>query len=127
MFVTTTQTYINTLLNTQEVPSTPYQQDNLQELLSEFYNLVTNQYVGYPSSQVTNTQEGVEKVMTQTPQNLHHAINSLAPIYNTFTAINPSISATAIMSSDISERTLLFLDYDSDISPSTLKQLVVKW
>ena len=123
----TPQPYINTLGLTPEVPYTPAQNEILQELLSSVDNLGTSQHIDYHSPQVTTTQEEVETFIPQYPQDLHLDINSLATLDNSSTNITPSISATTTLSSGLSEHTPLFPDYDSDLSTSMLRQLVVKW
>ena len=123
----TPQPPINTLGSTPEVPSTPVQRYNLQELVSEFDNLGTSQYIEYHSPQFTTTQKGVETVMPKPQQDLHPYINALSTIYNPSTTMNPSITATTTLTSDISEHTPLFPYYDSDLSLSMLQQLGVKW
>ena len=47
MAVPTPQPSMNTLVSTPEVPSTPAQQEILQELLSAFDNLGTSQHIDY--------------------------------------------------------------------------------
>ena len=118
--------YINTLGSTPEVPSTPDQQENIQEILSSFYNLGTSQHIEYHSPQVTTKQEGVEIFILHTPQDLHPDINDLAVISNPSTTMTPYISATTIIPFDISYHTTLLTDYESDLSPSIIQDLVVK-
>ena len=71
----------------QKVPSTPVQQDNLQEFILVFDNLGTSQHIECPSPQVINTQEGVETVILQPPQCTHPATNYLDALANQFTTI----------------------------------------
>ena len=116
----------NTHGSTPEVPSNPDQQENLQEILSEFDKLGTSQHIdNYPN--FSTTQEVVETVITQPPKCLHPTTNSLAAIANPYTTMTPSRSATTTIPSDLSIHTPLISDYDSNFSPSMLQQLRVKW
>ena len=92
--MTAPQPSINTLVSAREVPYTPAQQENLQELLSEFDNIGTSQNIDYRYSQVTNTHKGVETVITHNTRDLHPDINALDAIANISTTMNPSISTT---------------------------------
>ena len=73
------------------------------------------------------THEWVETIIPQHPQYLYPAINDLYDLSNTPTTMTPSISAITTLPSDISKHTSIFLDHDSDLSPSILQQLVIKW
>ena len=67
------------------------------------------------------------QVIIQPPQYLYPAINYLDALANTSIIMTPSISDTKTLPSVISEHTPLFLDYDSDLSPSMIQQFGVKW
>ena len=121
------QPSVNTLGSKSEVPSTPSQQENVQELLPEFENLGKNQYIDYYPPQVINTQEGVETFTLKNPQYLHSVINSLANFSNPSTTMTPYIISTTRISSVLSEHTILLSEYDLDISTYIIQQLGVKW
>ena len=125
--VPTPQTHIKTLVIAPEVPSTSAQQENLQEVISEFDNLLTSHNIEYNPLQVATTQEGDETVIPQPPQDLHLAINSVVALSNPSTAMTPSISATTTRPSVIPEHTSLLQYYYLDLSISILQQLLVKW
>ena len=118
--VPTPRPSINILVSTPEVPSTTSQQENLQEILSAFDNLVTSQHIYYHSPQFNTTQECVETVITYPSRYLHPAINALATLDNPYATMTPYISATNTIPSNIYDHIPLFPDYDLDISPSML-------
>ena len=125
--MTTPHPSTNTLGIPTVVLSTPAQQQNLQELLTQFEKLVTSQHIDYHPPQVTNKHKGVETVINHTTQELYPDINSLAGLFNISTTTNPSSSATTTLPSNPSEHTHIFPDYESDLSPSMLLKLVLKW
>ena len=87
----------------------------------------TSKNIDYNSLQVTTVYGGVETVITNPPQDLHIAINSSAALGDTPATMTIYTSATKTIPSDLSDHKTLFPDYDSDISPYMLQQLVVKW
>ena len=110
--LTTPRPSVETPGSKTEFPSITAQQENLQEFLSEFYNLGKIQHIGYNFPQVTTTYEGVETVITHPPQDLHSASDVLAALVNPSTTSTASIISTTALTSSLYEYTPIFLDYD---------------